>query len=540
MAISIDGLISGTDTTAIVKQLIDLERRPILLKQQKQETLTAQKLAWQEISTKLLALETAANKMNTASEFASRSASFANNNTTGGNVLTVSSGSSSVVGSFNVKVTQLAQSEKTVLDQSFAATDAAVGASGTITLNDGTAHDIAVTANMTLDQIKSAINASSANVTASIINAGTTAAPSYRMILTGDDSGSANSFTAAATLDAGTLTFTENQAAADALMEVDGISITKSSNAVTDVIDGATLNLSTVGSGVVTMAADYDGIVSNINELVTAYNEATAVMASHTTYDQDKNAKGELFGNATLYSIYDRVRSILTSPLPGRDTTDTSTLHSLAQIGVKSDDSNALTVDDTKLRDALKNNFDQVQNLFIPNGTGTYETVAASYSTSGGTYDTQIIDNGGGDYRLQMRKTGTSTWYTLDQNGGFASGVAGTPLEGALFRTGTLSAGDVGTTGSVGVYVGVAQQMADAIGQFTEFSSEGLIFNQNRSIERQDKDLQTQITDLETRLAKKEEDLKIRFANLEVLLGKLTSQQEYLNGQLGSLGKNWK
>lgn len=537
MAISIDGLVSGMDTTSIVQQLIDLEKRPIALKQTKQDDLATQKLAWQEINTKLLAIETAAGKLNTVSNFAARAATFANNNATGGSVLSVTPGSSSVVGSFGVKVTQIASAQKSAQDQTYASISTAVGAVGTLTVNDGTAHNISLTAGMTLDQIRNAINTSGAAVNATIINSGTTASPAYQIIMTGDDTGAANSFTATASLSVGTLSFTDTVAAQDALMTVDGVAITKSSNTVTDVIEGATLNLSTVGSGTITMAANVDGIVSNIKDFVAAYNDATALIKTHTTYNQDNNTKGALFGNATLNTIYNQIRSIMTTAISGADVTDTNTLSSLAQIGIKNDNENIMAVDETKLRDALKNNFAQTQNLFVPSGAGTYTFVTADRNTTGGTYDTQIVDIGGGNYRLQMKLTGSSTWTTLDQTGSFASGPVGSSLEGLLIQTGTLAAGDVGTTGTMTVKVGVGQLMKDANAAITEFSSEGLIFNQYKSIETRDKELQLQINDLTERLAKKQEDLKTKFANLEVLLSKLNSQQQYLAGALGSIAK---
>ncbi|MBF0170778.1 MAG: flagellar filament capping protein FliD, partial [Nitrospinae bacterium] len=173
-------------------------------------------------------------------------------------------------------------------------------------------------------------------------------------------------------------------------------------------------------------------------------------------------------------------------------------------------------------------------------GTGTYTMVTASRNTTGGDYSTRVVDTGGGVYRLQMKAAGSSTWTTMEQEGSFATGPDGTPVEGLLLRTGTLAAGDVGTTGTMTVKVGVAQQMKDATAAFTEFSSEGLIFNQYKSIESRDKELQIQISDLSERLAKKQDDLKIKFANLEVLLSKLNAQQQYLSGQLAGLSANWK
>ncbi|HEB72537.1 MAG TPA: hypothetical protein ENI77_07945, partial [Nitrospirae bacterium] len=89
------------------------------------------------------------------------------------------------------------------------------------------------------------------------------------------------------------------------------------------------------------------------------------------------------------------------------------------------------------------------------------------------------------------------------------------------------------------VAIGAAEKASFFTATFTEYSSSGLIFNENDSIDKRDKELRKQIDDLEVRLAKKEEDLKSKFVNLEVLLSKLTSEQSYLDSQLSNLSKGW-
>ncbi len=537
MAISVDGLISGLDSTSIISQIIELEKRPINLIENKQSALVDQKVAWQEVNTRLLAFETAANKMNSSSEFASRSSKFSNNNSNGGSVLSVTSSSSATDGTYNIAISQLAQAQKSASDQSFTATNTAVGASGTITIG-GT--NVSVTETDTLEDIKNAINNSGASVTATIINSGTTASPAYQMMLTGSAMGSAASFATSATLDKGAFSFTSTQTAQDASFTVDGVTITKDSNTVNDVISGATLNLETAGSGTVTFTTDYDGIVSNVQNFVDTYNEAMNFINEQFKYDQGNNTRGILFGNATLLTIQDQLRSAVTGTVQGMDPSDTTEFSFLSQAGISTNQENHLEMDESKFRDSLKDNYTDTQNLFISSGSGTYSFVSATGDTRGGDYSAQVVDTGGGTYRLQMKLSGTSDWLTLDQTGNFAYGQTGTILDGLIIRTGTFGAGDVGSSGNMNIAIGVAQKVATLAANFTEFSTEGLIFNQSKSIEDQDKEFQKQIDDLTERVGIKEEALRVKFSNLEVLLSKLNSEQQYLNGQLGTLSQGWK
>lgn len=530
MAISVDGLISGLDTTSIVKQLIDLERRPVTLLQNKQATLASQQMAWQEVNTRLLAFETSAGSLSTASKFNSNTASFLNNSSTGATPLTVAADSTVAAGSYSVVVNQLAKEQKYAANESFGSSATALGLAGTMTLtNSSGSWNISIAASDTLDGIRTKINASGAPVTAGIINAGTSASPAYRLTLTGEDTGAASLFSVSSPSG---LSFTQTQAAQDALFTLDGISVTKDSNTVTDAISGATLNLQAAGSGTVTFATDYGAIIDKVQSFVSAYNDLTDYIKEQFTYSATTNEKGALFGNSSLRNIQDRLRTAVNGVLAGADT-GSSSLSFLAQAGIKTDELDHLTVDEAKLEEQLRSRFGEVRALFTSAGSGDYEVVDATGGVTGGLYDTRVQ---GGVLQLRLQG-GDGTWISMASTGNFAYGPSGSILDGLILRTGTLVEGQ---TGQVRVTMGAARRAEWYAASFTEFSADGAVYNERASIEKQDKELQKQISDLEERIAKKETDLKAKFVNLETLLGQLTAQQNYLNSQLGSLSSNWK
>ena len=134
--------------------------------------------------------------------------------------------------------------------------------------------------------MKNAINAANAGVTASIINDGSS--NPYRLLLTADDSGIANSFTVADNLIGGqALGLSETQAAADAQFVVNGVSISKSSNTVSDVISGVTFTLKNQTAAAVTLSIgkDIDSIVKSLKDLVAAYNEVNSFISNQFTYN---------------------------------------------------------------------------------------------------------------------------------------------------------------------------------------------------------------------------------------------------------------
>ena len=527
MAISVDGLVSGTNYTSIIQQLIDIEKRPIALIEDKQAILKEEKTAWSAVSPKLISLQTAVNALRTESTFSSLSAAFQNFNTAGGSVLSVSATTSATAGSYNVKVSQLAQAQKSSSDQAFSSYTSAAGLEGTLSIGST---NIAITTGQSLLDIQNNVNNTTASASVTIVNAGTSASPQYKLVLTGKNTGATGAFTASTAMTTGTLSFSTNQSAQNALMTVDGISVSKDTNSVTDVISGVTLNLQTAGSGAVTIATDYSSIVSKAQTFATAYNDAMNFIADQLQYDVASKTHGALFGNAALMTIQNQLRSIVSGTVPGIDQTDTAKLAALSQVGIQQDQTFQLTVDTAAFTTALQTRFEDVQNLFTAAGSGTYTFVAASGKTQGATYDTRVSSG-----VFQMRKEGTSDWISLTQDGSYAYGVTDTILEGLLIRTGTLVEGQ---TGTMNISVGVAERVSTNIESYTEYSAEGLIYNQTKSIDDRDKEFEKTIEALNVRITKKQDDLRAKFANLEVLLAKMSAQQAYLGQQLSGIANS--
>lgn len=533
--LSVDGLVSGLDTTSIVSQIIELERRPINLLETKQGVLSEQTAAWQKANSLLLAFETAAQKLNTKDEFNSNTAKFVNNSSSGGSVLTVSAGGNASEGVHDITVSSLAKVGIWSMQGTpgnISDADAALGSAATITItHNATDYDISVAAGDSLNDIKTAINASSAPVTATVFNAGTSANPNYTLVVTGDDTGTANDINI--TEDHAGLATTEEQVATDAVFNIDGVDVTRSSNTVTDVLYDTTIELQTAGSGTVTTSTDYDSIISKTQDFMTAYNDVMDYIKEQFTYNQETSEKGTLFGNGSLLTIQNQLRSIVSGAVPGIDETDSNNLAFLSQVGIKTNESDHLVMDEDVFTDTLKSDYSKVRALFVSDGSGDFTIVGASGATSGGTYNWRV---NGGEFQVQLQG-GDGSWITMDWAGGYATGRADTIAEGLILETGSQAEG---ASGTFTVTVGVAERVATNTAIYTEYSTEGLIFNQRKSIEDQDKEIQAQIDDLEDRIKKKEEDLKTKFANLETLLSKLNADQSYLDQQLSTLSKGWK
>jgi flagellar hook-associated protein 2 len=280
--------------------------------------------------------------------------------------------STALLGSYVVNVSTLAKA--TVLQSTgYTGTTDTIG-QGALTINVGSASkDITIDAtNNTLAGVKDAINDAGAGVTASIVNTGTSSAPSYKLILQGKNTGSENAVTVSfAVSDGGSNPFAGGgdvvQAAGDASFTVNGLSLTRSSNSVSDAIPGVTLSLLKEGgaSSTVTVNKDTSSVKDNIKKLVDSYNGVAKLVADQFALNGATGRQGALAGDSTVRAAISRLRAALNSP-SGLD----GGIRSLSDIGISFQRDGSLKLDEAKLSGALSNNPEAVQKLFLKSENG--------------------------------------------------------------------------------------------------------------------------------------------------------------------------
>lgn len=369
--ISFGGLGNGLDFGQVIDQLVKVARLPVDRLTEKKGTLNSKFTDYATLSTKLIMLQSAADKLRLATSYDRSTTSVSD-----GSVLAAAGSSTATPGTYQVQVTQLAQSHQIVSKdaKSVAATttDIVAGSSATFTFRVGTGSDQTVTldATGTLENLRDQINDLGAGVAASIINTGSDTTPAYRLILTSTSTGSANGITVSA--DGTTLDFTNTsltggsdtlQAAQDATVVVGTtttVTLTRSSNVVTDAIAGITLTLTDTGTTQVSVARDVSAVKSNITALATAYNDVVKFVNERNTYDMTTKKGGIFFNEPTVRDVLSQVRTALSTTVSG-----TSTLGTVAEIGFKTERDGTITVDEAKLDAALNGSYGAVKNLFI-------------------------------------------------------------------------------------------------------------------------------------------------------------------------------
>ncbi|MBH0181828.1 MAG: flagellar filament capping protein FliD [Nitrospira sp.] len=373
-SISFGGLGNGLDFGQVVDQLVKVSRLPVERLIAKKATLNTKTTDFATLSTKLASLQSASDAIRLTTNFDRSSVSVSDST-----VLSATGSSSATPGSYIVRVTQLAQSHqltnKAAKAPTATTTDIVSGSSGTFTFRVGSGSNQSITlgASATIEDLKTAINDLGAGAVASVVNTGSDATPAYRLVLTAASTGASNGITIVTDntdLDflngTGTGGMDTLQAAQDATVEVGSsaiITLTRSSNTITDAIAGVTLALTrTTGTGTVAVnvSRDASAVKTNIKALATAYNEVVKFINERNTYDIATKEGGIFFNEPTVRTVLSQLRTALSSTVPGL-----TTYASVGGVGFKTERDGTVTIDEAKLDAALSSNYSAVKSLFI-------------------------------------------------------------------------------------------------------------------------------------------------------------------------------
>lgn len=144
-------------------------------------------------------------------------------------------------------------------------------------------------------------------------------------------------------LDTGAGAVTKGQ---DALITVDGISMTSASNSFDDIIPGVRFNAeakTAIGESVsVRSKTDTEALSNAMSVLVAGFNVLQQTIAEQTKFDTDGSKKGGLAGSTAARSVLAELRRFTTQPLTGYG----SATHTLAEIGVRTNKDGSLSLDE--------------------------------------------------------------------------------------------------------------------------------------------------------------------------------------------------
>ncbi|NND90220.1 MAG: flagellar filament capping protein FliD [Granulosicoccus sp.] len=373
------GVGSGIDIESILSQLDQIERQPVTALNQKREALDVELSAYGSVKSALTAFQTSVKKLDSNSDLGAFVASSDDEE-----VFTATSTGGQVPESVDIEVLSLATHHRLASEAYASATSRVAQGSTTFTVGDESFDLTIDDTNDTLEGMRDAINDLKTNnsVSASIINVdgGT------RLVLTARNSGTEGEIELSSSggkkgggkKDGPGSNFSEITKALDASLIVHGFTVTSSSNSVSDVIEGITLDLKGTGTAHLESSRDTTSLRASVDDFVNKYNSMTDTL--------NDLSQSQLQGDQLPRGIDTRMRQAfqLAVDLGNDDST------SMLDMGFTFDRFGKLSINETKYTEALDAGVDRFVTAFSRSDTGLasrFSDLVDEYTKAGGVID---------------------------------------------------------------------------------------------------------------------------------------------------------
>jgi flagellar hook-associated protein 2 len=368
----------GIDVSSVVQQIISEQSGQLTVWQGQQTNFATQDGLLEGEENNLTNLQTAVAAL--ADPNGALTAQAATSSNSG--VLTATAQNSAIAGTHQIEVTSLATTGTLYTNPIAAGANTSFLASGQTTGDiqlqvggsSSTPFDIPITqgSNDTLTTLASYINTQSAannwGVTASVVSDSS----GSRLSLQSQNSGSSGALAITSNSNT-TLTFDTPQGGTNAVLTIDGVPFSSSTNTVTGAIQGVTLNLVSQSPGnpvQLTIAPDQNQITNAVNNFVSAYNTVVSTINSQYVVDPTGSIPAPpLESDISLRSLQSSLLTDSSYAIGGN-----SGLVNLAALGINQNDDGTLTVGSNasgqSFAQVLAANPSAVQNFF-QNSSGT-------------------------------------------------------------------------------------------------------------------------------------------------------------------------
>lgn len=442
---------------------------------------------------------------------------------------TVESGSAT--GSYDLTITQLAQAHKLgSTTQSSSTTELEYDGVISLGTDAGTSAEITITSDMTLDEVAEAINAETdtSGVKASVLKVSD---DEYMLVLSSENTG--ETITASSVsgddvlnelgvLDDNGDFADELQEAQQAIFTIDGIEMTRSSNTVSDAIDGVTLLLyqETPDDTSITIevGTNLTTVKEAITDLVDAYNEFRefAYANQQAPDEDDEEDTSVLFGDGTLRNISSSVTNALNTTIDSE---------SMSLLGLSFDETNMLELDEDVLDDILLDDPDAVESLLTFSMESSSSKVMLLSRGEEVLTDLNIeitVDSDGDLASATVDGVDASEGFTVD--GSRIIGVEGTIYEGYTF----VFTGSSDISVELNFSTGIAELLYNATYDVSEDSDDGTLQTLMDDLEEVNDNLESEVATIEDRAETYRTNLTNRYAEYQAAIETAESMLDYL------------
>jgi flagellar hook-associated protein 2 len=359
MAFGVGGIVSGMDTGAMVDAMVGVYSLPQRGLEQDVKETEKKKEAVAGIIKRLDTLDEAIEAIEDADDFKVYKADYEETS-----AFEVSTENGAIPGTYTIQVNTLATTELEI-SQGFddkSSTD--VIAEGTLTISyAGTETDVEIDGtNSSLTKLAELLNEVD-GISAYVLDTGASS-DQYKLVVQGEDTGSDNtiSFDTSGLTGAGTVpSFTEQRAAGDAEVEINGITVIDSDNSFSTAVPGLDIEVfqTTSSAENITVSLDDEKIEANVQEIFDAYNDVVKFVNQNQVYNSDLKIKGPLVGETTVQRVLRRMQTIVSTEYSTGDD-----INGLSLMGIKTGSDGTVSIESSEFGDALETYLDDVVAMF--------------------------------------------------------------------------------------------------------------------------------------------------------------------------------
>jgi len=410
------------------------------------------------------------------------------------------------------------------------------------------------TASFSNGQIRLTDNASGASqtsITLTYTGDATMTMPTFAKVTGGTDGGTVTADIAS--LDPAT--FLETQSAQNSMIKIDGYPtgdewIERNSNSINNALPGVSIQLqnvsdydeetSTYEATKITVTRDVASVSARVTALVSAYNDLMTYLEENTGFDTETKEMGILSSDVAVSFIRTQTRN----PFIGIAAGFADQMDSFIQassIGISFDGYGKMKFDNTKLDDAIDEDFNAVLDLLAASAVGSSDNDAiqfydASSYTTAGEYNVQVETDAAGNITNALIKLASEDWAearVLIRDGNtLKAATDGDDPEKGMQLTYAWDGAEHTSSNPVEATIRVKQGVAVALDGILDnlLDAQGQLDLSNDVIDNQLKRMADSIEREEARLEREEERLYQKYARLERTLTLL--QQQYASAGL--------
>ncbi len=319
--------------------------------------------------------------------------------------------------------------------------------------------------------------------------------------------------------------------AADAVFSVDGLSITRSTNIITDVFDGQSLELKKTSSSAVNVqsAVSETNAYGKMQQFIDSINSVKSYLTVETKRGLNGAEDGSLSGDIAARQILRELRQLSTEPIKGFGTSD----YYLANLGVKTERDGTLSLDKAGFEKAIAADPNLINIVFASKYSSPSDKLAAStaslnFPPEPGSYTFSFTQSSGAGL--------------LDSQGvtSVTNGSGNKVFTGTSGNTKNLSVEVLDASADITGTVRFGRSMIDRLQTYISdiTSSSGLIKTRTNSLNEDLGKFDNEQLNLDARIEALTSQYNEKFGSMESLVTQLNKTGEYLTQMMDAWNKD--